>query len=116
VKAALAHRPVHTLTDGELLDELDQLVAAAARGDRQAIGAIAIAFGPLLVKEVRQELGELFQHDAGDVLQDFFLALLEGKLTFPSIRGGALPWMKREVRSLAREHLRRRGPDWDLAG
>ena len=116
MRAALAHRPAHTLTDAELLDELDDLVAAAAAGDSRAIGAIAIAFGPLLLKDVHQELGDLFQQDAGDVLQDFFLALTEGKLIFPSIRGGGLPWMKREVRSLAREHLRQRGPDWDLAG
>jgi DNA-directed RNA polymerase specialized sigma24 family protein len=101
VSAALRKRRSLPSTDRQLLDQLDELVAAAAAGNTRAIGAIAIAFTPLLLKEARQELGRRHRQDAGDVLQEFFLALVVGKLTFPSIRGGALPWMKREVRSLA---------------
>ncbi len=112
----VAIRPIHTATDAELLDQLDQLVADATAGDTHAIGAIAIAFGPALLKEIHVELGALFHQDAGDVLQDFFLALTEARLTFPLIRGGALPWMKRMVRLLAREHLRHRGNDWGQPG
>src|SRR5271156_6153241 len=91
----VAIRFIRTASDRELLDQLDELVSDAVAGDRRAIGAIAIAFGPTLLKEIRRELGALFAQDEGDVMQDFCLAMTEGKLTFPPIRGAALPWMKR---------------------
>jgi DNA-directed RNA polymerase specialized sigma24 family protein len=109
-------RFIHTATDRELLDQLDELVSDAVSGDRRAVGAIAIAFGPTLLGEIRRELGPIFVQDEGDVMQDFCLAMIDGKLTFPPIRGAALPWMKRMVRSFAREHLRRRQREWGLAG
>lgn len=40
----------------------------------------------------------------------------EERLRFPAIRNAAIPWMKRMVRLLAREHLRLRGSGGDLAG
>ena len=46
-------------------------------------------------------------------MQDFCLAMLEGKLVFPKIRGGAIPWMKRMVRVIARSKWK--GPDGDRA-
>ncbi len=107
---------IFTASDQELLDELDVLVANAARGDRDAVGAIAIAFGPTLLKVAHEELGPVHAKEAGDVFQDLCLHLLEGDLLFPGIRGGGLPWLKRMVRALARAHLRGGGPDWDLAG
>jgi hypothetical protein len=42
--------------------------------------------------------------------------MTEGKPTFPLIRGAALPWMKRMVRSFAQQHLRSRQREWGLAG
>ncbi len=110
----VAIRYIYTATDRELLDQLDELVVDAVSGDRRAVGAIAIAFGPTLLKEIRRELGPVFVQDEGTVMQDFCLAMIEGKLTFPPIRGGALPWMKRMVRSVAREHLRRREHEWGM--
>jgi hypothetical protein len=105
-----------TPTDEQLLDELDQLVARAGAGDSRAVGSIAIAFGPALLHEVRAELGQDHTQDDADVLQTFFLELMDEKLRVPRIRGGALPWMRRTVRMFARRHLAARGPDWDLAG
>lgn len=109
-------RSIATTSDRELLDQLDQLVANAVRGDRHAIGAIAIAFGPMLLQEVRKELGPLFENEGGDVLQDFFLAMTEAQLTFPSIRGAGVPWMKRTARTFARQHLLERGRAGGEAG
>jgi hypothetical protein len=102
----VAIRYIYTATDRELLDQLDELVIDAVSGDRRAVGAIAVVFGPTLLKEIRRELGPPFAQDEGDVLQSFLLAMTEGTLEFPAIRGAALPWMKRIVRSFARQHLR----------
>ena len=109
-------RRIPTATDRELLDQLDELVSSAVRGDRHAIGAIAIAFGPILLQEVRKELGPLFENDGGDVLQDFFLAMTEEQLTFPAISGAGVPWMKRTARAFARQHLLERGRAGGEAG
>jgi hypothetical protein len=54
-----------TATDDELLDQLDHLVGLAALGDRAAIGAVAIAFGPTLLDEARAALGPTREQDAG---------------------------------------------------
>ena len=50
-----------------------------------------------------------YEHEAEDVLQDFFVALLERRSRFTPARGRAIPWMCEAVRALARE----RNPDWD---
>jgi hypothetical protein len=106
---------IFTASDDELLEALDVLVANAAAGDRNAVGAIAIAFGPVLLDEARNELGRVHEQDAGDVVQQFYLELLEGILRFPAIRGAAIPWMKRMVRVIARVHVRGHPPDWGSA-
>lgn len=104
-------------TEAELLEILDRVLQRAARGDAQAVLTVTLAFGPTLLAEARKALGPVYQQDAGDVVQDFTLALLEGDaLRFPAIRGAALPWMKRTVRRLAREHLEGRGRDLGDAG
>jgi hypothetical protein len=109
-------REIRNLTDEQLLDEFDQVVVNAADGDDRAVGVIAIVYGPALLAEARAVLGPGLQQDGGDVLQTFFLALMERTLTVPRVRGGALAWMKRTVRGFAREHIAELGPDWDLAG
>jgi hypothetical protein len=63
-----AHKFVSAATDEELLDQLDELVAHAAKGERDAVGAILIAFGPRLLDEAREALGPAHEQDAGDVL------------------------------------------------
>jgi hypothetical protein len=70
------------------------------------IFAIAIAFGPTLLEEAHDVLGPDGSHLAGDVLQDLFLGLCDRTLTFPDIRGAALPWLRRMVRSRAHEQRR----------
>src|SRR5271169_3177027 len=89
-----------TTTDERTRDEFDELVTRASGGDRHAIGAIAVALGPRLLGEARAILGE-FDQEADDVLQDFFLALLERRLRFEPAHGRAMPWMCRMVRAIA---------------
>lgn len=90
-------------TDERLIDDLDALVVAASQGNRRAIGAIAIAFGPRLLDEARKALGKSFADEAPDVVQDFFLSLCEGRSRFVPKRGRALPWMFGIVRATARK-------------
>jgi hypothetical protein len=107
---------IYLATDLELIDSLDDLVRDAAAGHYDSIGAIAVAFAPILLEVARAELGPMFEQDAGDVLHRFHWALLQRELTFPLIRGSAIPWMKRMVRSFAKDHLKSRGPGWKEAG
>ena len=67
-------------------DQFDELVVLASRGDRRAIGAIGIAFGPMLLEEARTVLGE-FDEEADDVLQDFLLALVDRRLLYAPAQG-----------------------------
>jgi DNA-directed RNA polymerase specialized sigma24 family protein len=90
--------------DTQQQDDFDDLVRRAAHGDRRAIGAIAIAFGPSLLDEARHVLGP-HEHEAEDVLQDFFLTLLEGGSRFVPAHGSAIRWMGDIIRTIA---LRRR--------
>jgi hypothetical protein len=43
-------------------------------------------------------------------VQDLFLDMCAEKLVFPAVRGGALPWLKRTVREIARRYVRDRTP------
>jgi hypothetical protein len=81
-------------------DDFDDLVMCAARGDSRAVGAIAVALGPMLLEEARVVLGEYADED-GDVLQEFLLVLLEGRTRFRPAHGRAVPWMCRTVRAIA---------------
>jgi DNA-directed RNA polymerase specialized sigma24 family protein len=112
---AFSFDPIPERTEEDLLDELDSLVDQASRGDTRAVGVIAIAFGPRLLAEVHDVLGEDGSQDAADVLQDFFIALCRQALCFPAIRGAALPWMKSRVRARAANHRLRCVPPDEAA-
>jgi DNA-directed RNA polymerase specialized sigma24 family protein len=88
--------------------EFDELVTLAAGGDRRAVGAIAIALGPSLLKEARTVLKGL-ENEAEDVLQDFLLFLLERRAPFNRANGHAMEWMHRMVRTIAHQRRRERG-------
>jgi hypothetical protein len=91
-----------------LTDPLDACVRQAVRGSHRAIGNIAMTLGGVLHDEARAALGPRFEQGAGDVVQDFYLGLLERRFRFPRIRGCAVVWMKRVVRMLAAEVVRER--------
>jgi DNA-directed RNA polymerase specialized sigma24 family protein len=105
--------PVHAANDdAQVIAEFDQLVRHAAAGDRRAIGAIAIAFGPKLLHEARAVLGRRFEEEADDVLQDFFAWMLEGSSRFQPAHGRAIPWMCGVVRAIARKARGDRKREW----
>jgi len=97
----------------QIQDEFDDLVTRACDGDRHALAAIAIAFSARLLKEARQELGH-FKQDAGDVLADFYLAVMEGEALFDPAKERAGVWMRRIVRELARRYRAARARDWGI--
>jgi DNA-directed RNA polymerase specialized sigma24 family protein len=96
-------------TDEAILDEMDELVIKAAGGDARAVGAIAIAFGAMLLDVARQELGEDCEQEAGDVVQEFCEGMMGGRYVVPRRRGGAVAWMPRVVRGIARRSVGSRG-------
>jgi hypothetical protein len=67
-----------------------------------------MTFAPTLNDEAKEELGPEWEQDSGDVLQELFLAMCEGSMVVPAIRGAALPWMKRTVREIARHWVKKR--------
>jgi DNA-directed RNA polymerase specialized sigma24 family protein len=95
--------PLHPPTDAQRQEDFDDLVMRASHGDRRALGAIAIACSPALLAEARAVMGP-FAHDGEDVLQDFFLALLEGRSRFTPAHGRAVAWMCGIVRAIAQRH------------
>lgn len=105
--------PLRLLTDEQLQDEFDALVANACRGDHRAAAAIEIAFRESLVRAARAEMGE-FAQDAEDVVQDFFVFLLEGESPFLPQQGRAIAWLHEIVRTLARKYRRDRAREWGL--
>jgi DNA-directed RNA polymerase specialized sigma24 family protein len=95
------------MSDAELLARFDDLVLLATRGDRHAIGAIALAFTGDLLAEANDVLHD--EHDAADVVQDFFLALLEGKTEgIVPLPGQARAFLLEIVRRMARRRRRER--------
>jgi hypothetical protein len=101
--ASFKASPFARMSDAELLARLDELVRLATRGDRHAIGAIALAFTGDFLAEANAVLRN--EHDAADVVQDFFLALVEGKIegNIALLPGGARSFLLDVVRRMARK-------------
>jgi hypothetical protein len=117
IARALSCNPATRLlqkTDTRILDDFDDLVLRGCNGDARAVGAIAMAVGPRLLREAIDELGFDFADDGGDVLQDFFVAMLEGRCRFVPAHERAGPWMNRVVRAIARAHRDGRERDWGI--
>jgi DNA-directed RNA polymerase specialized sigma24 family protein len=90
-------------TDAQLQADFDDLAMGASHGDKRALGAIAIALSPTLLEEARAVMGD-FEQEAGDVLQDFFLTLAEGRSRFTPAHERAIAWMCGIIRAMARKH------------
>ena len=100
--AALSHAFIHR-TDEQIADEIHELVRDATRGDRRAITIIVLAYQPMLLEQARAALGTWYEQEAADVVQEFYLGLAEGRFTLPEVKGGAIGWMRRVIRSMAAE-------------
>src|SRR5260370_35690055 len=88
-------------TDAQIQAEFADLVVRACKGDRRAVGAIYVAFGPVLLREARSVMGG-FKQDAEDVVQDFFVSLLEGRSVYGPSPGYAPRWMVGLVLAMAK--------------
>lgn len=87
--------------------ELDDLLAATARGDREAFAELYRRAGPLLFAICRRLMK---RHDlAEDVLQEAFVRIWEKALLFDPARGDAMPWLTTLARHCALDRLRQRG-------
>lgn len=82
---------------------VDEVVRYAARGDRMAVAVIVRRFGETLLHEAMSVLGSDFEEEARDVLQDFFVSLLEGRIEILPAHGRAIPWMCGVVGAMARK-------------
>jgi hypothetical protein len=94
-------RPRPQARSPEVAHQMHELVVAASRGNRKAIGAIAVAFSPNLLDLARHELKD--PQDAEDVLQDLFVFLMEGlaKDVAP-LPGEGLGYLERILREFIR--------------
>jgi len=108
IRPILPVSPIRPVAD--LDDEFDLLVERACGGDRRALGAIAIAVSKALLAAARDELGD-FGLAGGDVLQDFFVAVLEGRARFQPGKERARVWLERIVREMARQERASRERD-----
>jgi Sigma-70 region 2 len=77
-------------------------------------GGLRPPFSPGLLAEAKAVLGPDFEDEAADVLQDFFLSLVEGRSRFAPERGRALPWMFGIVRAIAAKTRADRAADWGI--
>jgi DNA-directed RNA polymerase specialized sigma24 family protein len=88
-------------------EKLSELIAHAAQGDRRAIGAIAVTYGPVLLRIAQRELHH--REDAEDLVQDVYVRLLEGGArNFPPWRNRDLGWLRMLVTIMARKRRRER--------
>jgi uncharacterized protein YuzE len=77
------------------------MLCAATFGDTEAIKWVIAHFGDYVFEEARAALGKEREQDAPDVCQEFYLALLEHRLSFVTRGVGPLGWLSRVIRSLA---------------
>lgn len=96
------------------MSEEHALIARAASGDTDAVGALVVAHRPSVVRIARHMLGDAAA--AEDVAQDVFMRL---QAALPGFRGDAAlsTWLYRVTLNLCRDHLRRgkrRRDDVDL--
>jgi DNA-directed RNA polymerase specialized sigma24 family protein len=91
-------------SDGEARAAFDALVRRAWIGDRRALGTIAIAFGGMLLDEARAVVAPRREKAAADVVQDFYVAVMERRGRWPPTQGTTVPWVRVRLREIARGH------------
>jgi len=115
MKTAIVHPSIPAVPvqpandDAQVAAELDEVGRRAAAGDRKAI-----RLGARLLAEARAALGSRFKHEAEDVVQDFFVALLERQSRFLPAQGRAIQWMCGLVRARARNARGDRKREWGI--
>jgi DNA-directed RNA polymerase specialized sigma24 family protein len=92
-------------TAAAALLDLDAIARRAFDGDRVAMDVLARELHARLVHAARIALGDL-EHEADDVVQDLFVAILEGRVRAPRGPGEALAYLLRLTGVFARRHAR----------
>ncbi len=92
---------------------LDRLVRRACMGDESAADLAAYELRSLLLMEVLPQLGSDDQQDAEDIVNDVFLAILEGQIQPRRRRGETLATVLRLAGVFARRSARKRRERWD---
>jgi len=82
------------------------LVARAAKGDRQALADLYDRSSPLLFTLALRILGD--RHEAGALLQEVYLDLWRKSLRYDPGRGAPIAWLAAAVRTRALERVRAR--------
>ena len=97
--------PIRTATDViEATPAMDaELLAAIARGDREALATLHHRYAAMLLGLLHRLLGS--RCDAEDVLQDVFLQIWRQAGDFDDTRGRAAAWMATLARSRALDRL-----------
>jgi uncharacterized protein YuzE len=93
----------------DFLDAKDLQVLAACQGDRHAQHVLYLEHHRDLVREACKVLGKHREADAEDVVGGLWERLVAGECRPPMIRGAGALWLRRLVRSLAAEIVRRGG-------
>jgi DNA-directed RNA polymerase specialized sigma24 family protein len=96
---------IATLNPEEPALDLDEQIRRALEGDRDALDAVARELYPRLLHEARTHLGPL-EHEADDVVQDLFVAILEKRVRAPRGRGDGVAHLLRLTKVFARKHAR----------
>ncbi len=94
--------------------DLDDQIELACDGDRDALAVVAQELRPRLIMQVVAVLGERFEQDADDVVDDLFLSMLEPREWFPRCRVGALPSLLFMAEIFARRHLEQACERWNV--
>jgi DNA-directed RNA polymerase specialized sigma24 family protein len=93
--------------EDSFLDQFDDLVQNATRGDVQAIEAIDLALGERFQEVAHGLLGDA--GEAADLVHAFFHDLLDGNVgCFRPSRERAFPWLERVFSGMAYRWHRRR--------
>jgi hypothetical protein len=86
--------------DAQIVDDFNELVARASRGEECAVAVAGIALGPQLLGLARELQSD--ELDAQELVLDFLTVLANGRRRFRPSRAGPLIWMEEELREIAR--------------
>jgi hypothetical protein len=102
---AASFRKLSELTDAELLEEFDDLVVHATRGDRYALTVLSVGLGPVILDEARIVLGPGREEHANGIVAELFIGMLRGELIFAPGAVHAGPWLGAQLHFLAARRL-----------
>jgi DNA-directed RNA polymerase specialized sigma24 family protein len=95
------------VTEPRPVPHLNDLIVRAAKGEKSAIAAMAVTFGPIL-RNLAAAAMEPFAQDAEDVVQDFLTNLVAGQSRIVPEPERSIEWMFGVIRAAARAYRNER--------